>query len=465
MNLRLPILLAAACLAACTVGPDYKAPKADLPADWTEAKAAAESLDLRLWWRKLNDPVLDQLIDSATRQNLDIKSAVSRLRQARAERGIANLVDTPSVSAGASYTRSGNAGTNQHGVNSHSLSLDASWELDIFGGARRGVEAADADIQAAIEDIRGVQVSLQAEVALDYLLLRGYQQQLAIARENIVIQKKSADITRKRQAGGFLTSLDVANADALVAATEAQIPALEAGARQTLYAIALLLGEQPGALVATLDPAAAVPAPPLDAPVSLPSELLRRRPDIRRAEAQLHGATARIGVATADLFPKFSITGAAGLQNAEAGKLVDWPSRFWSFGPSVSVPIFNRDAIKFNIEVQNALEEQARLGYQGSVLAALSEVESALVALRKEREHLDLLARSAQANRKAEEIATRLYNDGQTDYLNVVSAQRARLSAETALVQSRQALAGNWVALVKAMGGGWEEPRAEQAKK
>jgi NodT family efflux transporter outer membrane factor (OMF) lipoprotein len=337
------------------------------------------------------------------------------------------------------------------------VGLDAVWEIDVFGGTRRNVEASEADIRAAEEDLRDVLVSLVAEMGTNYITLRGLQQEIAIARGNLKAQKHTAEITRKRFEAGFVGKLDVANANAQVATTEALIPPLESAASETIYGMSLLLGQEPGPLSEELSAESPIPSTLPTVPVGIPSDLLRRRPDIRRAEAQVHAATARVGVATADLFPRFSLTGAAGFTSTDLAMALNWTnSRAWSFGPNVAWPIFQAGKILSNIEVQNALEEQALIAYQKTVLTALKEVETALVAYAKEHEQFKALQDAVGNNRQAVDLATQLYVAGRTDFLNVLSAQRALLVTEEALARSTRTLSTNLVALYKALGGGWE---------
>ena len=334
--------------------------------------------------------------------------------------------------------------------------FDASWELDIFGGVRRGVEAADADLLAAEETRNGVLVTLSAEIAINYLNLRSFQQQIEIARKNLSAQERTAELTRKRYVAGFNGALDTVNADAQVATTAAQIPLLESSARQAIYSLSLLLGKDPGALLTELSAPSPIPSAPPAVPAGVPSELLRRRPDILRAEAEIHAATARIGVATADLFPKFTLAGSAGFQNNEINSWLNWVNRFWSFGPSVNWQIFNTGKTQSNIELTKALQEQSLIAYRQTVLTALQEVENALIASAKETDHYQALSDAVAANRKAVYLSTELYTYGQTDFLNVLLAQRALYVSEEALVQSARTVSANIVALYKALGGGWE---------
>jgi NodT family efflux transporter outer membrane factor (OMF) lipoprotein len=424
-----------------------------------------------------NDPLLTALIEKALCANLDLKIAEARVRQARAARAIASAGLWPNADASGSYRRihteqsssgssadtSGDGGMNSSVSNSRSFyqdlyqaGLDAAWEIDIFGGVRRGVEAADADMRSAVEDHRDVLISLIAEVGTTYTSLRGYQQQIAIARKNLQAQQHTANITRKRYEAGMANGLDTANAEALAAATRAQIPVLEAAARQSIYSLSVLLAREPAALEQELSEAAPLPAAPPEIPVGLPSDLLRRRPDIRRAEAQLQAATARIGVATADLFPKFSLTGSIARTGDELHRLGTGDNHAWSWGPTISWPVFDAGRIRANIKVQNALQEQALASYEQTVLIALKDVESALVAFGKEQEHYAALTQAVTSGRKAVDIAMLQYTVGRSGFLDVLIAQRALYAYEDAWVQSSRSLATNVIALYKALGGGWE---------
>jgi len=464
-TLALALLLLLVAGAGCTVGPDFQPPKPEVPSAWSgpvTPEAAAQ--DIVHWWSMFGDPTLTSLVDRAVKSNLDLKQAEARLRQARSARGIAAASLWPAINANASYTRSRTPVDTPKGTKGvisdlYRDGLDASWEIDIFGGVRRGVEAAEADIRAAVEDRRDVLVTLLAEVALDYIDLRIFQQRIAIAQENLSVQQHTADLTHKRKAAGFVGALDVANADAQVATTASTIPPLEASTQQTIYSLSILLGEPPGALLAELSPASAIPAAPPNPPAGIPSDLLRRRPDIRRAEAQIHSATARIGVATAQLFPTFQLTGSGGFTGSHSNDLFDWAHRFWSIGPSANWQLFSGGAVTSNIEVQRALEEQAFLTYQQTVLTALQDVENALIASAREAAHRKELVDAVASNAKAVDYATQLYVNGQTDFLSVLDAQRSLFATQDALVQSTGAVSTDLVALYKALGGGWaDEP-------
>ncbi len=457
-------------LAGCKVGPNYKPPETPVPDEWAgplpPSPAEAEQ-DLASWWTHFNDPALTSLIRGAVESNLDLRLAEARIRQGRAARGVAASGLGPTVDATGSFRRSQSpAAVDTRGPtrNLYQAGFDSAWELDIFGGVRRGVEAADADLLAAVEARHNILVTLAAEVAINYIDLRGLQQEIAIARENLKAQQHSADLTRQRFEGGFVSGLDVANAEAQVATTAAQIPVLEIAVQQTIYTLSVLLGREPGALLAELSVEAPIPAAPPEVPMIIPSELLRRRPDIRQAEAQIHAATARIGVAVADLFPRLSLSASIGRQGNKFSSLDDSANRFWSLGPSVSWNLFATGRNLSNIELQKALEEESLITYRQVVLAALQEVENALIASAKEQEHREALIDAVTANRKAVGLATQLYTQGQTDFLNVLNAQRSLYISEDALARSTGTVSTNLVALYKALGGGWqpEQPSVSQ---
>jgi outer membrane protein, multidrug efflux system len=441
--------------AGCMVGPDYKPQDVNAPAKWAGTKNT-EPPDAMLlqWWTEFNDPNLTSLIQRAMKSNLDVKQAEQRIRQARANLGVVDAAFWPTATASASQTRSRSA----QGIKSNLLTtgLDAAWELDIFGGTRRNIESAQANVEASVYDSRDVLVTLTSEVATNYINLRGFQQEIIIAQNNLDTQQQSAAIVRKRFEGGFVSALDVANADAQVATTLSQIPTLETSAQQAIYNIAVLLGQQPASLLEELSPASSIPVTPPEVPTGLPSEMLRRRPDIRRAEAQIHSATAQIGVAAADLFPKFNLNGSIGV-SAVGSRSLNWDRRTWSIGPSASWEIFNAGRVSANIEVQKALQQQSVLSYQQTVLTALQDVENALIAYTKEKQRNTALIDSVTANRKAVELSTKLYTEGQIEFLNLLDAQRSLFSSEDALVQSNRNLSTNLIALYKALGGGWSE--------
>lgn len=463
-------------LTACTVGPDFQHPETAVPSHWSELgqEAVGQSRpvpdeDLASWWAVFRDPILSSLVERAATANLDLKLAEARIRQARAARAVAAGGLGPTLDASGDYRR-GHSSITTSGGQTESITedryqtgFDAAWEIDLFGGRRRSLEAAEADLQAAVESRRDVLVSLMAEVARNYIQLRAYQQQIIITRKNLEVQQHSGRLTRERFAGGFVSGLDVAAAEVQTATTAAQIPLLESAARQTIHNLGILVGEAPATLNAKLSPAGAIPGAPPDVPAGVPSDLLRRRPDIRLAEARIHGATARIGVATAELFPKFTIAGSIGYQSDDLGALFDGVNQFWSFGPSALWRLFESGRLRAGIDVQNALQEQEIIAYRQTVLSALQEVENALVASAKEQTHRDALVLATDASRRSVTLAETLYTEGLTDFINVLQAQQALLNTENALVQSTAEVSTNLVALYKALGGGWSETAQEQA--
>ncbi|HAM51587.1 MAG TPA: RND transporter [Nitrospiraceae bacterium] len=464
-RLTYSVLIAVVCLAVltasgCMVGPNYQPQHPAVPTEWVgvsktptgqPAVATAQPTDLIQWWRQFNDPILTSLTEEALNKNLDLQTAEARLRQARAMRGVTVGGLWPAVTASGSYQLLHKA-SNSSNENLYQYGFDSVWELDLFGGLHRAVESADANVQAAIEGIRDAQVSLIAEVALNYAQLRGYQQEIVIAQNNVKAQQHTADITHKLFSVGFASALDVANADSNVATTESQIPVFEIQAQQSIYALSVLLARLPADLLKQLSPTGSLPTVPTEIPVGLPSDLLRRRPDIREAEAQLHAATAQIGVAVADFFPTFSLTGSMNWNT----DVMHNASHYFALGPSVTWPIFQGGAIVSNVHLQEALRDQAFFTYQKTVLAAFQDVENALIAFTKEQQHLKVLNEAVDDNRKAVDLSLQLYIEGLGDFLNVLVTQLSLYSSENAAVQSEQNIVTDLIALYKALGGGWE---------
>lgn len=461
----------------CAVGPDFRKPQVSMPGEWVEGPSTlkpdlSQEGGIARWWDLFQDPVLSSLVERALGSNLDLKLAEARIAQARAARAAAIGSLGPQVEGSAAFRRTRTPVTLPTGpgggektkglVSDHyEAGFDSAWELDLFGGRRRGLEASQADLLAAVENRRDVLVSLAAEVAREYLELRTLQERILVAKKNLDAQRRTAEITRKRFEAGFASGLDVANARAQAATTEAQIPVLQASERQRVYALGLLLGHEPGALLKELSRPAGLPHAPPAVPVGLPSELLRRRPDIRKAEAELHAATARVGVAVAELFPKFTITGSLSFQASDAASWFNWVNRIWSFGPGMSWRLFETGRVRAEIAQREALQEQALISYKQTVLEALKEVEDALVAAAREEEHRRALLEAVEANRKAVDLALKLYIEGQTDFLNVLQAQRALYASEDELIQSLRTSCVQLVALYKALGGGWKEESLE----
>jgi multidrug efflux system outer membrane protein len=467
----LPLVLAT----ACSVGPDYKEPALAVPAEWNEAQQKgvdSRPAELARWWTSFEDPLLNSLVERAVKSNLDLRVAEARIREARAARAVVASGAWPTVDVSGSYTRSrtsenalnipseGSAGVGGSGVklerNLFTAGFDADWEIDVFGGVRRSVEAADATIAATQYNQRDVLVTLLGDVARNYIELRGAQRRLAVARANLKTQQDSLDLTRVRFNVGLTSDLDVARAEAQLNSTASQVPTLESLLKQAAYNLDLLLGLAPGELWQELEKELAVPRLPAEVLVGLPSDLLRRRPDIRLAERQLAAATAQVGSAVADLFPRFFLTGAAGLQSISASDWFTGGSRYWSIGPTVRWPIFDAGRIRANIEIRNEQQEQALSQYEKAVLAAFGDVEKSLVNYAQEQVRYRALTDAVAANRRAVAMANELYVRGLEDFLSVLDSQRALYLTESELAQSEAVMASNLVALYKALGGGWE---------
>jgi NodT family efflux transporter outer membrane factor (OMF) lipoprotein len=468
------LILSASLIAAtagCAVGPDYRPPAASAPARWSETLARGEApaaADVTAWWRTFNDPELDSLIDRASRSNPDLRIAQARVREERAQYGIAEAAMAPSADASGADSRQ-QASHHQPVLGSvplpasvpfdnqvYQAGIDASWEIDIFGGRRREVEAARAEVGASENDRRATLMVLLGEVARNYVDVRGYQRRLAIVEENLEAQSQGLAIARDRFAHGLSTELDVEESSTLLAQTQAEVPSLEAARQAAVHRLGVLLGQEPGALLAELSARAPIPAAPEVVPVGLPSDLLLRRPDVLRAERQLAAATANIGVATSDLFPKFYLTGAAGYQSVGAGDWFSSSSSFWSIGPSVQWKIFDAGKVRATIRVQDARQEEALATYERTVLTAFEEVENGLVSYAKEQVRRGSLEEAVASSRKSLDLANRLYSNGLTDYLRVLDAERSLYSAEDNLAQSDKAISGNLITLYESLGGGWQ---------
>jgi multidrug efflux system outer membrane protein len=494
--------LAAAVLAGCAaVGPDFQAPEARTPDHFNDparpaASAASSATETAepdpRWWRAFQDPVLDSLIERAVAGNLNLQQAVWRIAQARAQTQVARAAGLPDVRATASYNRqqlglegllrtngvydrvnalgpqyAGPAGTALNEitqpVNLFQLGFDASWELDLFGRVRRSVEASEAQTQAAIESRNDALVSLEAEVAQTYAQLRGAQALLRLSVEQTALERDTLWLTTNRREHGLASDLDVQNAQAQLAALEADTPQFEQQAQQAMNALAVLTGEPPGALDAELGTPRAFETLPVSVPVGLPASLARRRPDVRQAEATLHAATAGIGVATAQLFPDVSLTGQFGWRSTRAGDVTRWASHFYSLSPGVSLPIFQGGALVSNIRLAKAQQAEAALAYRQAVLTALADVENALVVYRTDQVRRAAFGRTVDASRRAFELASDSYRNGLVDFLNVLNAQRQYTQSRQQLTQAALQLNTDLVALYKALGGGWQDASGDVA--
>ncbi|MFK4448081.1 NodT family efflux transporter outer membrane factor (OMF) lipoprotein [Caballeronia udeis] len=488
-------LFSGAMLAGCTLGPDFQRPNVAATSDFARAdhaEAPSRPVEATLapqWWALLGDPELVALESRLATDNLDVQAASARLLESRAGLRIAGAELYPTLTGAASYNReqaSPNGivsllGTNPVGAQPESANgttafgvsslpgssgspaynlwqygFDASWELDLWGHARRGVEAANAAMQASAEERRAVLLSAQAELARDYIELRATQTLLDITNQNLALAGNSVKLTRLRLTEGVTTTLDVANASAQVASIEALMPPLQTRRDALINALSFLLGEEPGALAQTLADPRDIPSLPAQAPIGFPSELVRRRPDIRRAEAQLHAATAEIGVAQADFYPQISLSGSLGSQSLQLSSLGDWASHQFVFGPSISLPIFQGGRLRGTLQLRKAQQQEAAIIFQRTVLQAWHEVDDALSAYDAEQRRRDHLKEVVQQDQLAFAVAQQRYREGAIDFLNVLAVQKDLLNAESDLAQSQAGAAVNLVTLYKALGGGWE---------
>ena len=496
---KLPIAAAAALIAGCTVGPDFHHPDAEVPAAWhasqapTDAPVFSDTTAAPLssaWWTSFNDPELVKLEDRVASANLDLKVASLRLAESRASRSIAGAEQFPTLEGNTSLTReqasangvlsqsgvatgAANAGAAANGTGSGVASIptgssasapfnvwqagfDSTWELDLWGRVRRSVEAADASVEGQADARRDLLVSTMAEVARDYIQLRGTQTIHTLTLDNLNAAKDIERVTRERKANGLATELDVAQASAQVSTEQALLPQIEEQEAETINRLSFLLGQAPGALRAELQAAALVPPTPPVVPVGLPSELARRRPDIRQAEAQLHNATAEIGVAKADFYPSITLSGSASLQALQYEQLGNWSSHQFAIGPSLTVPIFEGGRLKATLNLRKEQQQEAAVSYQRTVLSAWHEIDNALTAYSAEQQRRDQLAASVADDQKALSLAQAQYKGGLGSFLQVLTAERSLLSAQQDLANNTTDISTNLVSLYKALGGGWE---------
>lgn len=410
------------------------------------------------WWNALGDPKLSSLIERAEKGNLDLKKAQAKIREARARRGIAKAGFFPTLNATGSAKRSKGSEDSGGGTTNdlYAAGFDASWELDIFGGVRRSVEATQANLEASQEDRRDVLVSLLAEVATNYIDVRTYQTRLALAEKNLKTQEETYQLTVWRNQAGLSDELAVQQARYNLENTRSTIPTLQTGLEEAMNRIAVLLGEQPGKIHEELTKREHIPVTPLNIAVGVPADVLRRRPDIRRAERNLASQTATVGVAVADLYPKFTLSGTIGLEALSMGNLFLSGSSTYGFGPGITIPIFAGGSIRQNIEVQSALQEQYLIAYETTVLNALEEVENALTAYAEEQHRKQTLTDAAAAAKQAAELAKNKYQSGLIAFGDVLDAQRSLLSFEDELAKSEGTVTTNLISLYKALGGGWK---------
>ncbi len=484
--------LAALSLGACTMGPDFHTPENPVPEAAFNTHASPGTVATPVadaWWTLFNDAELTKLEARVVTANLDVRAAAFHLAEARSEAGIARAAFLPTINGNANATREAQSGrgvvallggssspaasANGAGgttggvpgstssplaqpISLYQFGFDASWEADIWGRVKRSAESAEATAQMSQEAGRGVLITAQAELARDYMLLRGTQADIALVRRNLADDVQTLNLVHDRARNGLATALDVTNQESQRADTAAMLPALQQQQAQTINAIAYLLGEAPGTLSAELSNAAALPPVPPDVPIGLPSDLARRRPDIRQAEAQLHAATANIGVAVADFYPRFTLSASAALQALQPHYLDEWSARTFGFGPGITLPIFNGGRLQRALELREAQQQEAALLYRHSVLTALHDVDNALIAYASEHDHQTRLAQALAQTRKSLDLARTRYTGGVGDFLSVLDAERRVLAGEQALTDSQTRISTNLVQLYKALGGGWE---------
>ncbi len=510
----------------CTVGPRYRPPDAKLPESWREASEkglVAGEADVQEWWKSFHDETLSGLIDRAAQGNLDLRIAVLRIREARALRGVAVGELLPSLGGSTSLDRSkasangpmagmsipspgekfgstvaggiassaiaqglGTVLPNATGITTplatglaglipsrsglpetddsdlFTTGFDASWEIDVFGGKRRNIQAADAALSATVEDYRAVLVSLLAEVATTYVDLRALQSQIRATKQNIELQKQTLLLTQSRFDAQLTSELDVHQAQTILATTESELPVLETGLALAIHRLSVLLGREPTALFDELSVEGPIPNVATETCVGIPADLIRRRPDIRAAERRLAAETARIGVAAAELYPRFTLSGTFGFQATGFDHALDGRSVTYGFGPAVRWNIFDGLRNLNRIAAQEAVAHQAYVAYEQALLLALENVESSMVAYKREQDRYDALVRAVDAARRSVQLAQVRYDDGLTDFQSVLDAQRSLVALENALAQSRGQVAVNLVALYKALGGGWRPDRMPQ---
>lgn len=446
------VVLLAGC--ASLAQPDSSLPQTPVPTAWSaQAPAGVPATSLAQWWQRFDDPQLTRLVTQALQANTSLRSAQAALQQARAQADVQAAGLLPSVGASASAQRS--RASNSTG-NSFQAGFDASWEPDVFGRLRSGVNASTADAQAAEASLADVQVSLAAETAVNYIELRGLQQRLAIARSNLASQQETLQITQWRLQAGLTTSLVAEQARGAAEQTAAQIPALESGLAQSRHSLAVLTGQAPLALDTLLADAAAVPQPAQDLALAIPAQTLRQRPDVRAAEQRIAAALARVSQADAARYPDFNISGNLGLRALTLGALSNGSSIASALLASVSMPVFDGGAARAQVRVQEAALEQARVAYEASVLTALKDVEDALVVLRGNRERLVRLQAAADAAGNAALLAQQRYSSGLIDFQSVLETQRTLLSTQDGVATTVASVSADHVRLYKALGGGWQ---------
>jgi len=448
------------------VGPDYQKPEAPVAADWIgpdNARVKREPATQTEWWKIFNDPVLDRLVDKAYQQNLTLQSAGLRILEARAQLGVAIGRFYPqSQEVGGSYTnieRSRNGlfpVTGNRNVDFYQFGFDVAWELDAWGKFRRSIEASGQRVHATIAAYDDFLISLVAEVARTYVSYRYLEERLKLAQENARIQERTLQIADVRYRAGVVTELDVTQARSLLRATQALIPAFEASITQATNALSVLLGELPGQLQAELAGPTTIPTAPPEVAVGLPAELMRQRPDIRQAEFQLAAQSALIGVATADLYPRFILAGFIGTQSTEFSTWFNHRSGTWLAGPSFSWDILNYGRIRNRVRAEDARFQELVANYRNTVLRAAEEVEDSIASYLRGQEQVSFLAQSVAAARRSTDLSLIQYRDGAVDFIRVLDSERFLVQQQDNLAAAQGNVVLNLVSLYKALGGGWQ---------
>jgi outer membrane protein, multidrug efflux system len=482
------LVMLVCALVGCTVGPRFVRPKADVPPQWSATavrrseRASTITTDAAHtagWWTSFKDPLLSSLLERCAAANLDVREAALRIEESRAERAVTAAGLWPSLAANAGYTRERFSDNTPDGAifsvagsgripglppgvsitnpyNQYQLGLTASWELDLFGAVRRSIEAADADTETSVESAHDVLVSLLSDAAGAYIDLRGAQLRRSIVTASLATERDLLELTRDRRDAGLTSDLDVENAASEARATEAQLPGIERTITQDINDLSRLMSRPPDALRSELEQPRAVPPVPPAVPIGLPADLARRRPDIRRTEASLHAATARVGVAVANLFPSLTLSAEGGLQSEGLSQLIKTASRFGSLGPTLELPLFEGGALRATVRLQEVRAKEAAVDYARTVLGALHEVENALAAYGADQDRRVSLTAAVEASRTALTLARQRYESGVASFIDVLDAERTEQQNELSLADANTAVSTDLVLLYKTLGGGWE---------
>jgi NodT family efflux transporter outer membrane factor (OMF) lipoprotein len=462
------LAFSAGCMA---VGPDYSPVHVKVPEAWPAIEAkkdtekqTADMETLARWWTTLEDPILSDLLERAVFNNKELKIALTRIRQSRAALGVAGKQLAPTVAGSAQYSRSQSAIPTAEdpdpevfstGSDYFNAGFDASWEIDLFGKIRRGIEAAIAELEASEEGYRSVLISMLSETASNYVRLRTLQQQVEIVNRNLELQESVLRILEDQETAGLIGSLRVQQSRYNIESTRARVPAYRISIEETLNTLAILLGETPGTLHEELSTPGPIPVPKVEIAIGIPADILRRRPDIRNAERMLAAQTARVGVTTADLYPVFRLSGFLGMTATSTDAFFSDNSPTASITPFVIVPIFNRGKIRDQIEIQSAIQERYLIEYETTVLDVIKEVRDAIMAYGEEHKRYRILDMGADQARSAIETVNEQFDSGLVDFLDVLDAQRNLLLFEENKVGSRGSIAQDLIRLYKALGGGW----------